>query len=159
MCQDREALASALHMSGSYLVINQEREGVLFTPDMSRRSRVIELWATLKALGATGLDDLVSGLHRRAVQFADEITAKPGFKVLNDVVFNQVLVACESDEITTATMQRIQELRECWVGGSSWHGRTVIRVSVSSWMTTREDITRSVGSFEAALADVMPGPA
>jgi glutamate/tyrosine decarboxylase-like PLP-dependent enzyme len=159
MCRDRDALATALRMSGSYLVIGDDREGILFTPDASRRSRVIELWATLKALGATGLEELTTGLHHRAVQFADEIAAIPGFEVLNDVVFNQVLVACESDAVTTATLQRAQELRECWVGGSRWHGRAVIRVSVSSWATTAQDITRSVGSFEAALADVMPGPA
>ena len=154
MCRDREALASAFSASGSYFVMNEQRDGFLFTPDMSRRSRVIELWATLKSLGTTGLDDLVTGLHRRAVQFSQEIGALPGFEVLNDVVFNQVLVACETDALTTATMQRVQELRECWAGGSTWHGRTVIRVSVSSWITTEDDITRSVESFAAALADV-----
>lgn len=158
MCRDKEALASAFSTSASYLVISDEREGFLYTPDMSRRARVIELWATLKSLGATGLSDLTSGLHHRARQFADEITAKPGFEVLNDVVFNQVLVACESNEITTTTMQRIQALRECWVGGSRWHDRAVIRVSVSSWATTADDITRSVESFEEALADVSAKP-
>lgn len=154
ICRDREALAAAFSASGSYFVMSEQRDGFLFTPDMSRRSRVIELWATLKSLGTSGLDDLVSGLHRRAVQFAEEIADKPGFVVLNDVVFNQVLVACETNAITTATMRRVQELRECWAGGSQWFGRTVIRISVSSWMTTSEDITRSVDSFEAALDDV-----
>lgn len=154
MCRDRDALASALRASGSYLVISEEREGLLFTPDMSRRSRVIEFWATLKSLGRTGLDELVTDLHHRAVQFGEEIATKPGFQVLNDVVFNQVLVACETDALTVATLQRIQELRECWVGGSTWRGRAVIRVSVSSWATTEQDITRSVDSLEAALADV-----
>jgi hypothetical protein len=73
---------------------------------------------------------------------------------VNDVVFNEVLVACESDELTLATLKRIQELRECRVGGSSWHDRAVIRVSVSSWMTTETDITRSVASFRTALHGV-----
>ena len=63
-------------------------------------------------------------------------------------------MACETDELTAATMRRVQELRVCWAGGSEWRGRTVIRVSVSSWMTTEEDITRSVDSFETALDDV-----
>lgn len=154
MCRDREALATAFSASGSYFVMSGQRDGFLFTPDMSRRSRVIELWATLKSLGTAGLDELVRHLHRRAVQFAEEIAVKPGFAVLNDVVFNQVLVACETDELTAATMRRVQELRVCWAGGSEWRGRTVIRVSVSSWMTTEEDITRSVDSFETALDDV-----
>ena len=159
MCRDREALASAFHASGSYFVINEERDGFLFTPDMSRRSRVIELWATLKTLGAAGLAELVTGLHQRAVQFGEEVAARPGFEVLNDVVFNQVLVACQSDALTTATLKRIQDLRVCWVGGSTWRGRAVIRVSVSSWATTEQDITRSVASFQQALADVMAEPA
>ena len=154
LCRDREALATAFSASGSYFVISEQRDGFLITPEMSRRSRVIELWATLKSLGTSGLGELVLGLHRRAVQFAEEIAAKPGFEVLNDVVFNQVLVACETDELTAATMRRAQELRECWAGGSQWFGRTVIRVSISSWMTTDEDIVRSVDSFAAALADV-----
>ena len=154
MCRDREALATAFSASGSYFVMSERRDGFLFTPDMSRRARVIELWATLKSLGTTGLDELVTGLHRRAVQFGREIAAKPGFEVLNDVVFNQVLVACETDELTKATMRRVQERRECWAGGSRWLGREVIRASVSSWATTEQDITRSVDSFEAALADV-----
>ena len=158
MCRDRDALASAFNASGSYFVMNEQRDGFLFTPDMSRRSRVIELWATLKSLGATGLDDLVTGLHRRAVQFGREISLKPGFAVLNDVVFNQVLVACETDALTQTTLRRVQELRECWAGGSTWFGRQVIRVSVSSWATTEQDISRSVDSFEAALADVMGAP-
>ena len=68
-------------------------------------------------------------------------------------------LACESDALTIATLQRIQELRECWVGGATWHGRAVIRVSVSSWATTEQDITRSVASFESALADVNTRPA
>ena len=157
MCRDRAALASAFNASGSYFVKHEQRDGFLFTPDMSRRSRVIELWATLKSLGTTGVDDLVTGLHRRALQFGQEIAAKPGFEVLNEVVFNQVLVACVSEALTAATMQRIQDLRECWVGGSTWHGRSVIRVSVSSWTTTEQDITRSVESFGAALDDVAPG--
>jgi glutamate/tyrosine decarboxylase-like PLP-dependent enzyme len=159
MCRDRDALASAFRASGSYLVVSEEREGLLFTPDMSRRSRVIEFWATLKSLGMTGLSELVTGLHHRAGQFGVEIALKPGFEVLNDVVFNQVLVACENDELTADTLQRVQELRECWVGGSTWQGRTVIRVSVSSWATTEQDVTRSVDSFGAALADVLARPA
>jgi glutamate/tyrosine decarboxylase-like PLP-dependent enzyme len=159
MCRDRDALASAFQASGSYLPLDEERAGIRFTPDMSRRSRVIELWATLKALGQVGLDELVADQHHRAVQFGEEVAAKLGFEVLNDVVFNQVLVACESDALTIATLQRIQELRECWVGGATWHGRAVIRVSVSSWATTEQDITRSVDSFATALANVTAGSA
>lgn len=154
LCADGEALASALHMTGSYIIRSDDRDGMVFTPEMSRRARIVELWATLKYLGASGVDELVTTLHERAVQFAAEVGALDGFAVLNEVVFNQVLVACASDETTDRVLERIQALRECWVGGSSWQGRRVIRVSVCSWATTAEDISRAVRSFAQALSMV-----
>jgi len=119
---------------------------MLHTPEMSRRSRIFELWAALKYLGKSGIDELVYGLHERAQQFASELEQQ-GFEILNDVVFNQVLVACADDALTTATIAGIQRSGECWVGGTQWQQRSVIRVSVCSWVTTAEDITRSVQAF------------
>jgi glutamate/tyrosine decarboxylase-like PLP-dependent enzyme len=113
---------------------------------MSRRSRIFELWAALKYLGKSGIDDLIYGLHARARQFADELQQQ-GFEILNDVVFNQVLVACENDSLTTETIKNIQQSGECWVGGTRWQQRSVIRVSVCSWATTAADVTRSVKAF------------
>lgn len=154
LCEDKEALVSALHMTGEYIIFGEERDGMFFTPEMSRRARIIELWATLKYLGKEGINQMVLGMHQRAVQFAEELKKINGFKVLNDVVFNQVIVCCETDKLTTRTIERIQELRECWVGGSTWNERKVIRISVCSWATTPEDVRRSVKSFEQALRDV-----
>lgn len=158
LCRDRAALTTALHASGSYLMLEKDgddaRDNMFFTPDMSRRARVIELWATLKYLGRAGVDEMVYGLYERAVQFAGLIQEEDGFNVLNDVVFNQVMVRCDSDELTERVLARIQDLRECWVGGSMWEGRRVIRVSICSWATTEEDIQRSAASFRRAFADV-----
>ncbi len=155
LCRDKEAITSALHMEGSYIVQGKDRDGMYFTPDMSQRARAIELWAILKYLGKKQISELVYNMHLRAVQFADELKSIPGFKVLNDVVFNQVLVCCESDEITDLTIARIQDLRECWVGGAAWQGKRVIRISVCSWATTEDDVKRSVNSFKTALKEVM----
>jgi len=149
LCEDKEALVSALHMTGSYIVESDVKDGMFYTPEMSRRARVIELWATLKYLGRTGIDEMVTGFHERAVQFKSELE-EHGFEILNDVVFNQVLVSCGSDELTDQTLKNIQEARECWVGGSKWFGKSVIRISVSSWATTEDDVTRSVQSFVAS---------
>ena len=150
MCADREALTEALHMTGSYIVVSKDRDGMFYTPEMSRRARIVELWATLKYLGASGIDQMITTMHERAVQFADKISALDGFTVLNQVVFNQVVVCCDSDEITNKVLEKIQALRECWVGGSVWQGRRVIRVSVCSWATTSDDIATSVRSFAKA---------
>jgi glutamate/tyrosine decarboxylase-like PLP-dependent enzyme len=146
MCRDGEALVNALHAAGNYIVYSDHRDGMLHTPEMSRRSRIFELWAALKYLGKSGIDDLIYGLHARARQFADELQQQ-GFEILNDVVFNQVLVACDNDSLTTEAIKNIQQSGECWVGGTQWQQRSVIRVSVCSWATTTADVTRSVKAF------------
>ena len=152
LCEDNEAITSALHMTGSYIIQSAERDGMFYTPEMSRRARIIELWAILKYLGKNGIDEMILNMHERAKQFAAEINTIKGFKIDNEVVFNQVIVRCESDAITEQVLKNVQQLRECWAGGSIWFGNKVIRVSVCSWATTQEDISRSVKSFEKALS-------
>lgn len=149
LCKDKEALVSALQASGAYITYSENRDGMLFTPEMSRRARAVELWACLKYLGQQGIDELVLGLHLRAKQFADELSQN-GFQILNDVVFNQVIVACKNDDETKQTLQHLQELRECWCGDSQWFGKKVIRISVCSWVTTAKDVSLSVKSFVKA---------
>jgi glutamate/tyrosine decarboxylase-like PLP-dependent enzyme len=154
LCNDHDAIVSALHVTGSYLVHTDARDGYAFTPEMSRRSRIIELWAALKYLGKEGVEALVDSLYERTRQFAFEIR-EAGFKVLNDVVFNQVLVACENDDITGKTLELIQQSGECWCGGALWDDKKVIRVSVCSWATTSDDISRSVRAFTKAYREVV----
>jgi glutamate/tyrosine decarboxylase-like PLP-dependent enzyme len=149
LCNDQEALISAMQATGAYIIYSDQRDGMLYTPEMSRRARIVELWATLKYLGRSGIDDLVYGLHQRAVQFAKEMD-REGFHVLNDVVFNQVLIACENNDLTTKTLEMVQASGECWCGGSVWNDRKAIRLSVCSWATTPADISRSVNAFVAA---------
>jgi len=149
LCRDKAALVAALQASGSYIVYSDNRDGMLYTPEMSRRARATELWATIKYLGKSGIDELVSGLHARAVQMASLLRAD-GFEVINDVVFNQVLVACENNAVTDRTIAYLQESGECWVGGAKWRQRAVVRISVCSWATTSEDISRSAAAFAEA---------
>lgn len=149
ICRDQQALFDALHMSGAYIVKGRGRDGMFYTPEMSRRARIIEIWAALKFLGRQGLDRMVTGFHQRALQFRDELT-RAGFDIVNDVVFNQVLVRCDTDELTLKTLENVQNLRVCWCGGSKWEGRDVIRISVCSWTTTEKDVSLSVESFVEA---------
>ena len=147
LCRDRDALIMALQASGAYLNFSENRDGMLYTPEMSRRARAVELWAALKYLGADGVDELVYGMHKRALQFAQELGAT-GFEILNDVVFNQVIVSPANNDIATdKILSAIQDSGECWVGGSVWQGKKVIRVSVCSWVTSAEDVSRSVQAF------------
>jgi glutamate/tyrosine decarboxylase-like PLP-dependent enzyme len=151
LCADQEAMTSALHMSGSYLIESAERDGMFYTPEMSRRARIIELWSIMKYLGKKGIDEMILTMHQRAKQFAEEIGKVKGFYVENDIVFNQVIVRCASDEITEQVLSNIQMLRECWLGGSMWFGKKVMRLSICSWATTENDISKSVNSFAKAL--------
>ncbi len=153
LCKDRDALISALQASGSYILYSDKRDGMLYTPEMSRRARGIELWATLKFFGRSGVQELVDGLCDRAVQFAGLLSEK-GFRVLNEVVFNQVLVACDSPDETKAVLENLQRSGECWCGGATWKGESVIRISVCSWATTPQDVERSAAAFEAARSQV-----
>ena len=149
LCRDREALVSALQASDSYLHFGEGRDGMLTTPEMSRRARGVELWAALKSLGRAGVDQLVAQLCQRTRQFAGELEAK-GFRILNDVVFNQVLVACDRPALTARTLELIQASGECWCGGTEWRGEAAIRISVCSWATTESDVSRSVAAFVQA---------
>ena len=149
LCRQPHALVSALQAADAYILYGEHRDGMLYTPEMSRRARVVDLWATLKALGRSGVEGLVDRLCAHAARFGRELEAR-GFRVPNEVVFNQVLVACENAELTRATLRRIQESGECWCGGSEWEGEPVIRISVCSWATTESDVDRSIAAFAAA---------
>ncbi|MDJ0956275.1 MAG: aminotransferase class V-fold PLP-dependent enzyme [Arenicellales bacterium] len=146
LCRHRDTLVSAMQATASYIQWSENRDGMLFTPDMSRRARAVELWATLKSLGKNGIATLVEQLCDRAQEFAEKLRLK-GFRILNDVVFNQVLVACDHPQLTSATLENIQKSGECWCGGTMWQEQPVIRISVCSWQTTTKDVERTVNTF------------
>lgn len=149
LCRHPEMLAAAMQATGSYILYSENRDGMLYTPEMSRRSRAVELWATLKVLGRSGVEELVDGLCARAQQAAGQLKAE-GFQVLNEVVFNQVLVAGDTPAQTNALLKHIQQSGEGWCGGGNWHGQPVIRISVCSWATTSKDIDRLIAAFVVA---------
>ena len=146
LCRHPEATVVAMQNTGAYILYSDKRDSMIYTPEMSRRGRGTELWATLKTLGRSGASELVEGLCDRARQAAEALQGA-GFRILNEVAFNQVLVACETEEQTLTTMKNLQSSGEAWCGGSTWQGETVIRISVCSWATTPEDIQRTVAAF------------
>lgn len=145
-CRDRHALLEALHTSASYLIASDKRDSMLYSPEMSRRARAMEVWAVLKYFGKQGVAGLVEQLCSRARLFAEELK-KAGFTICNEVVFNQVLVQCESDEKTDAVLAAVQNSGKLWCGGAVWEGKRAMRVSVSNWRTTEEDVRECVKVF------------
>jgi len=146
LCRERSALLAAMQISGAYIPSTVERDGMHYTPEMSRRARAVDLWAALKSLGREGVEDLVDRLCSLALRFAQGLKVE-GFEILNEVVFNQVLVRCETPDQTLRTLTNIQQSGDCWCGGTTWMGKPAIRISVCSWATTENDIDRSVEAF------------
>ncbi len=145
--RDPEPLRRALSTGqAAYLTQNAEREPWQFTPDASRHARGIELWAAVRSLGRSGLREMIERNCRQAQLFADRLRAA-GFTILNDVVLNQVLVSFGTPEETRRVIAEIQADGTCWCGGTVWQGHTAMRISVSCWATTDEDIERSVAAM------------
>jgi len=63
------------------------------------------------------------------------------------VALNQVLVSFGDAETTNRVIAGIQEDGTCWCGGTVWQGHTAMRISVSSWATTEEDIEKSLAAM------------
>ena len=141
--KDPAALRAAMSISAVYLPQTTRREPLHYTPEASRRARGIEIWATLRSLGRTGVADLIEDNCRMATRFAEKLQ-QAGFEIVNEVMLNQVLVSFGTPEHTLAVIKRIQEDATCWCGSTVWQGRTAMRISVSSWATTEEDLDRSV---------------
>lgn len=149
LCADPEAMVSALQNTGAYISYSDQRDSMLYTPEMSRRARVVDLWATLKYLGRSGIDRMVLTLHERARQFAADLAAA-GFEVVNDAVFNQVMIKVGDQRQTDGFVAHVRQSGEAWIGASLWFGQPVIRISVCSWATTPDDVSRTVAAFAAA---------
>ena len=139
----RQALSAG---SAAYLTQSSEREPWQYTPEASRRARGIELWAAMRSLGRSGLREMIERNCRQARLFADRLRTA-GFTVLNNVVLNQVLVSFGSAGETRRVIAEIQEDGTCWCGGTQWQGHTAMRISVSSWATTDEDVERSAAAM------------
>ncbi len=149
--RDARALQATMAMSSAYFAPTGDREPSQFTPEMSRRARGIELWAALRSLGRAGLADLIERTCGHAARFAEGLRAL-GCDVLNEVVINQVLVSFGSDADTRAVIEHVQRDGTCWCGGTEWHGRAAMRISVSSWITTADDVDSSLAAIERAMA-------
>jgi glutamate/tyrosine decarboxylase-like PLP-dependent enzyme len=152
MVREPQSLRAAMAMDAAYLVQGEQREPSYFNPELSRRARGVELWAGLRSLGRSGMAEIVERTSSHARHFA-EVLSKAGYEILNQVVINQVLVSFGSPERTLRTIERIQQDGTCWCGGTVWQGKTAMRISISSWATTRDDVERSLAAMLAAAKE------
>jgi glutamate/tyrosine decarboxylase-like PLP-dependent enzyme len=155
--RDPGAHRASMAASAAYLLRSDQRESWEYVLDSSRRARGFALYAALRSLGRSGVRELVERCCRLARRMADQL-ADGGAEVLNDVVLNQVLVRFGDDEQTSAVIAAVQAGGVAWMGGTSWHGRAAMRISVSNWSTTEADADASVQAIlRAAAAPSLPG--
>jgi glutamate/tyrosine decarboxylase-like PLP-dependent enzyme len=146
LVRDPRDLEAAMAASAAYLSQGAARQPFRYTPEMSRRARGVEVWAALRSLGRAGLADLIERTCRHAARLADGLRAA-GYTILNEVVLNQVLVSFGDAETTSRVIAGIQEDGTCWCGGTVWQGHTAMRISVSSWATTEDDVEQSLAAI------------
>ena len=151
--RDAAALHGAMSIQADYLPDRTSRDPFEFTPETSRRMRGVEIWAAIASLGRDGVEALVERNCRQARRFAAGLRAA-GCEVLNDVVLNQVLVAFGDDRVTREVIRGVQREGTCWCGGTVWAGRAAMRISVSSWATTDEDVERSIEAILRIVDEV-----
>ena len=154
-CAHPESHRAALGVRSAYLVHAEPgtaRDAMDFVPEHSRRARGFPIYATLRSLGRSGVADLVERSCARARALAAGIAELPGCEVLNDVVLNQVLFRFEEDATTDAVLSAVQESGEAWTSGTTRDGRKAIRLSVSNWQTSEDDVRRTIAAFAAARA-------
>lgn len=152
LVRNETALRAAVGIRAAYLGRGERREPADYTPELSRRARGIELWAGLRQLGKTGMAEIVERTCAHAQRFAAGLRAA-GFEILNEVVLNQVLVSFGNAEKTARVIARLQAGGVCWCGPTVWQGRTAMRISVSSWVTTEEDVELSLNAMVEAARD------
>jgi glutamate/tyrosine decarboxylase-like PLP-dependent enzyme len=154
---DPAAHTAAMALTASYLTAGAtgERDAFNYTPESSRRARGIAVYAALRSLGRSGVGELIDHDCALAERFAAGLQAHDGVAVLNDVVLNQVLVRFDDDDATTqAAIAAVQQDGTCWLGGTTWQGRAAMRISVSNWSTTEEDVDRSLDAILRCYATV-----
>lgn len=155
LVREPEHLLAAMRADASYLVVGDTRDPMHHSPQSSQRARGIEVWSVLASLGRSGLADMIERNCRMARRLAATLESA-GCKILNDVVLNQIVVGLgpATDEI----VQDVQNDGTCWVGPTTWQGQRAMRISVSNWSTTEDDVDRSAAAIIGAAERVQGSP-
>jgi glutamate/tyrosine decarboxylase-like PLP-dependent enzyme len=150
---DPDAHLAAMRLAGPYLVADPgQRDNTNYVPESSRRARSVPVYAAIRSLGRAGIAEMIERNCAQARRIAKQLSSIPGAEVLNDVVLNQVLVRLPGgDDASRAAVAAIQRDGTCWLGGTTWNGEYVLRVSISNWATTDEDVDRSAAAIAAAV--------
>ena len=151
---DHAALYAAMGAQAAYFIQDERPDPFVSVPELSRRARGFTVWAALRSLGRDGVAEMVERFCAHARRFAEGLTAMTGVRVVNDVVFTQVCVTFGTDEVTREVARRLLRDGTAWMTPSTWHGVAVLRISVSNWRTTDDDVERSLEAVRRVLGEV-----
>lgn len=149
ICRDPRTVHAVMTTQAPYLGVGPHASPKDMIPEFSRRARGVEVWAAIKEMGREGIVRLID----RCCAYSERLAfglKNMGYEVLNDVVLNQVVATIGSAEDIAKIVTTVQEEGECWLGQTIWKERHAIRLSVSSWATTENDIERALASIERA---------
>jgi len=160
---DADAHRASMSSHAAYLTQDGDaRDQLDWTPEWSRRARAFPTYAALRQLGRNGVSDLVERCCEHAHSLVMEMGRLPGAEVVSEPVINQGLVRfldpksgasdTDHDRRTEQVIAGILASGEAFFGGTTWCGRRAMRVSVSSWLTSEEDVRRVVRAVAEVLA-------
>lgn len=152
ICRDPSELAAAMNADAAYSSAEPDAQKNL-TLEFSRRARGVPIWAALRALGRSGVEEMVERHRRQARRLAEGLRAA-GFEIVNRVVLNQVLVRGRNDAETASVLARVQADGKIWFGGTRFRDRLAFRLSVSSWRTSDDDIEYAIQVIADARDEV-----
>jgi glutamate/tyrosine decarboxylase-like PLP-dependent enzyme len=152
-----EVMYAAMGVHAAYLIQDERPDPFSTVPEFSRRARGFTVWAALRSLGRHGVAEMVERFCRHARRFAAGLAEMDGVRVVNDVVFTQVCVSFGTDEVTREVAARLLKEGTAWMTPSTWHGQAVLRISVSNWRTTDEDVDRTLTAVRRVLSEVRAG--
>ena len=139
--RDRAALVSAMSARGAYLPeLGETWEPSDSTLELSRRARGIPSYAIIRHLGAQGVRAMIAHHCELAKYLATRLAGEPNISIMNDVVLNQVAIACETDDVTVKVLNKIQEKARVYPSHGVWRGQQIIRVSIINHATGYADI-------------------
>ncbi len=141
----------AMTLSAAYIIESaRERDPHEFVPEESRRGRAVPIYAAIRTMGREGFGALIDRCCTLATHLATRLRADDRLEILNEVVLNQVLIrvrGAEADARTKQMVERLQQEGTCWASGTTWHGMSALRLSVSNYSTTEKDIDRTADAI------------
>ena len=158
----QDAHRSSMSHRAAYISLDEDaRDEMNWNPEWSRRSRGFSSYAALRQLGRDGIAELIERCCRHAHDLVMGIGKLTGAQALCEPIINQGLVRFldpspvateqDHDRRTEEVMAAIVASGEAFFGGTTWHGKRAMRVSVCNWRTSREDVQRSINSVARVL--------